>query len=58
MPIEVRELVIRASVVNENKQQGDPTGKSEDAKLLKLQSKIVQECMDQIKEAIESQNRR
>lgn len=58
MAIEIRELVVRASVTNENKQSDEPTGQGIDAKLLNLKRKIIQECMEQIQEALDAQYRR
>lgn len=58
MAIEIRELVVRASVSNENKKTGEPTGQGMDAQLLNLKRKILQECMEQIQEALDAQYRR
>jgi hypothetical protein len=57
MPLEIRELIIRVSVVNEKK-SGDINEAVLNKKLQELKTKVVKECLDKISGKIESLNER
>lgn len=53
MPVEIRELVIRATVVDRN---NNPP--QEEINLQKLKREIMQECLDKLRKKQERKNKR
>ncbi len=56
MPLEVRELVIRANVLDENAQKKGQQISSTD--LANLKKDIVDECVDKMKDMLNKKDRR
>lgn len=59
MPIEIRELVIRATIVDQNPQDSDNEGETSSESSLGIdQNKIIQECVSQVMKIIQKSKNR
>lgn len=58
MPIEVKELVIRANVRGEKADENQKGGGNEKQSMSQMKHKIVEEVMERLRDALEDQMRR
>ena len=53
MPIEIKELVIKATIVDKNKEKAEPPPQSKEAK-----EEIIADCVEQVMEILRKQEER
>lgn len=58
MPIEVKELVIRANVRSEKADESKKGGGDDKQSMGQMKHRIIEEVMERVREALENQSRR